>query len=124
MSRFLCVPIINVLEQNKKNIIFYLKINIFYSREILLYLAWTCLRNVCADYMYIAEWLPFGKELRPQLTICSLCIMPICCLNYFPFWFNGQDIGSDCVSSWSMLIFLLSGIIIQQNKIRGVKLFY
>ena len=25
----------------------------------------------------------------------------------FPFWFWGQDVGSDCISSWSLLIFLL-----------------
>ena len=24
---------------------------------------------------------------------------------FFPFWFRGQDIGSDCTSSWSLLIF-------------------
>ena len=26
---------------------------------------------------------------------------------HFPFWFWGQDMGSDCISSWSLLIFLL-----------------
>ena len=26
---------------------------------------------------------------------------------YFPFGFWGQDMGSDCISSWSLLIFLL-----------------
>ena len=25
----------------------------------------------------------------------------------FPVWFWGQDMGSDCISSWSLLIFLL-----------------
>ena len=38
---------INVLSKNTNNIIFFhLKISIFYSREILLYITWACLHNV------------------------------------------------------------------------------
>ena len=43
----------------------------------------------------VAEWPPPGKKL-PRLTICSLCIMSICCYSYFPFWFQRQDFCSDC----------------------------
>ena len=36
--------------------------------------------------------------------------MSVCNLSCFPYWFPGQDIGSDCVSSWSfyssVLLFL------------------
>ena len=39
--------------------------------------------------VYVAEWPPFGKELLTRLTICSLCIMSICNLSYFPFSFEG-----------------------------------
>ena len=38
-----CVTIINVLSKNKK------KYLIFYSREILQYIVWACLRNVCRE---------------------------------------------------------------------------
>ena len=38
----------------------------------------------------VAEWPPFGKELLNRLTICSLCILTICILSYFPFWFWGE----------------------------------
>ena len=27
---------------------------------------------------------------------CVLCIVTICNLSYFPFWFLGLDLGSDC----------------------------
>ena len=36
-----------------------------------------------------AEWPPFGKALLTKKTICSLCILTICSLGYFPFWFWG-----------------------------------
>ena len=35
----------------------------------------------------VAEWSPFGKQLLIRLTICSLCILTICYISYFPFWF-------------------------------------
>ena len=48
--------------------------------------------TVCLMYVQIimssvkvAEWLPFGKELFPCLTICSLLIMSSCNLSYIPF---------------------------------------
>ena len=37
-------------------------------------------------------------------TVCSL-VMSICSFGCFPFWFPGQDLGSVCVSSWSLLTF-------------------
>ena len=43
------------------------------------------------EYIYssvsVAEWLTFGKQLITRLTICSLCIVTICNISYFPFWF-------------------------------------
>ena len=51
---------------------------------------------VCTCYfgsVYVAEWPPFGKELLTRFTICSLCIMSICDLSYFQFWFLGRDVG-------------------------------
>ena len=36
---------------------------------------------VCSYYfssVLVAEWPHFGKELLPQLTICSLCILTVC----------------------------------------------
>ena len=35
---------------------------------------------VCLNYLnmvYVAEWLPFGKELLNWLTVCSRCTMSI-----------------------------------------------
>ena len=58
--------------------------------------------NVCLYYLssvLVAEWPYFGKELLPRLTICSLCILTLCHFSYFPFWFWGLDLGSDCFSS-------------------------
>ena len=38
----------------------------------------------------------------------SLCIMTICNFSFFPLLFRGQDFGSDCISSWSLLTFYFS----------------
>ena len=46
---------------------------------------------------------------------CSFCLPRVPFVNcrqfmylvIFPFWFWGQDMGSVCISSWSLLIFLL-----------------
>ena len=43
---------------------------------------------------------PFGEEL-----LCSPWDLYICNFSYIPFWFlPGQDIGSDCASSCSLLL--------------------
>ena len=52
----------------------------------------------------VAEWLPFGKELLTRLTICSLCILNMCNVSSFPFWFGGLDLGSDCFSCVLLLV--------------------
>ena len=33
----------------------------------------------------VAEWPPFGKYLLTRLTICSICVLTICNISYFPF---------------------------------------
>ena len=58
----------------------------------------TCVHIIFGS-VSVAEWPPFGKKLLTRLTICSLCILTICNISYFPFWFRGLDLGSDCFSS-------------------------
>ena len=53
--------------------------------------------------IWVAEWPPLRKELLTRLTLCSLCSLTICYFGYFSFGFLGQDFGSDCPSSWSLL---------------------
>ena len=36
--------------------------------------------------VWAAEGPPFGKELLPRLTICSLCILTICNFGGFEGW--------------------------------------
>ena len=55
--------------------------------------------HIIFSSVLVAEWPYFGKELLPRLTICSLCILTLCNFSYFPFWFSGLDLGSDCFSS-------------------------
>ena len=43
--------------------------------------------HIISSSVSVAEWPLFGKELITQLTICSLCILTICNISYFPFWF-------------------------------------
>ena len=58
----------------------------------------TCV-HVIFTSVWVAEWPPFRKNLLTRLTICPLCILVICNFNYFPFWFLGLDLASDCFSS-------------------------
>ena len=53
-------------------------------------------RPVYLTYMFVqiilgsvkvAVWPPFGNQLLPPFTLCSLCNMSICCFIYFPFSF-------------------------------------
>ena len=48
--------------------------------------------------VWVAEWPTFWKELLTRLNICSLCILTICNFSYFPFWFRGLELGSNCFS--------------------------
>ena len=43
--------------------------------------------HIILSSVSVAEWPPFGKKLLTRLTICSLCILTICNMSYFPFWF-------------------------------------
>ena len=37
--------------------------------------------------VWFAGWPTLGKSCSLGLTICSLCVLPICNVSYFPFWF-------------------------------------
>ena len=42
--------------------------------------------HIIFSSVWVAEWPPSGKQLLTRLTICSLCILTICNVSYFPFW--------------------------------------
>ena len=46
----------------------------------------TCVHNIFSSVL-VAVWQPFGKKLLIRLNICSLCVLTICNISYFPFWF-------------------------------------
>ena len=75
--------------------------------------------QIVISSIYVAEWPPFGKELT-RLIVCSLSLMSICNFNYFPFWFLGQDLGSDCTSCWSLLTFFFS-LVSQLTNVQSTK---
>ena len=43
--------------------------------------------HIIFSLVSVAEWPPFGKKLLTWWTICSLCILTICNISYFQFWF-------------------------------------
>ena len=57
----------------------------------------------------VAKLPPPQKEpvhlVIPFTIHTSICNLFICKFCYFPIWFGGQNFGSDCTSSWSLLIF-------------------
>ena len=52
--------------------------------------------NTCNKYLT-------AKQLPTRLAICFRCILSVCDFGYFPFWFWGWDLPSDCSSSCSLL---------------------
>ena len=46
----------------------------------------TCV-HISFSSVLVAEWPPFGKKLLTLFPICYLCILTICNISYFPFWF-------------------------------------
>ena len=61
---------------------------------------------VCSLYfcsVWVAEWQSFGKQLPTRLAICFRSILSVCDFGYFPFWFWGWDLPSDCSNSCSLL---------------------
>ena len=46
----------------------------------------TCVHIIFSS-VWVAKWPPFGKYVPTQLTKCSLCILTISNLSYFPLWF-------------------------------------
>ena len=40
--------------------------------------------HIMFSSVLVAKWPPFGKDLSTRLTICSICILTICNLSYFP----------------------------------------
>ena len=61
-----------------------------------------CVHHIIFNWVWVAEWPPFGKELLTRLSICCLCILTICIFSYFPFRCKGLHLGSDCFRSWSV----------------------
>ena len=56
----------------------------------------------------VAEWPPVWERAVHSVFRNAFSKLPsIYVFSCFPFWFWGQDVGSDCISSWSLLIFLL-----------------
>ena len=66
--------------------------------------------------VYVAEVVPFGKELLTRLTICCLYILTICNSCYFLFWFWGRDLGSDRTVPGHCL--LVTYILINKNRLK------
>ena len=40
--------------------------------------------------------------------MCSIHDLSNCNFSYYPLWFRRQDLGSDCNSSWSLLVVTFS----------------
>ena len=43
--------------------------------------------HVIFSSVSVAEWPPFGKWLITRLVMCSCCVLAICGVGYFPFWY-------------------------------------
>ena len=57
------------------------------------------------------EQVNVGQMILIEQTIKQINWSWVCLIHAFAenkdSWFRGQDVGSDCISSWSLLIFLL-----------------
>ena len=63
--------------------------------------------------VWVAEWLPFGKELLTRLTKCSLYVLTICSFSISSLGFEGQiwDLigSSSLVSAYLLPIIMKTG---------------
>ena len=51
----------------------------------------------------VAEWPLFGKQLFIQFTcVIFVGVCQILYVSFFPFWCWRQDVGCDCIDSWSL----------------------
>ena len=82
------------------------------SRTLLWFLIVTC---SCCPYLYfgspimlvtyfnkfyVAEWPPvWERAIHSVYRACLSKTAVNLCIYLFPFWFRGQDVGSDCVGS-------------------------
>ena len=57
----------------------------------------------------------FWKERNFSFNTCSLCIMTICCSNYFPIWFRERYLGSDCIIPGHCLPFTLHSNVLEMS---------
>ena len=66
----------------------------------------------------VAKWPPCGKYLLTRLTICSLCILIIRNISYFPFWFKVliASVSDLCIS---LLLFIFSNKDMKTNSFRS-----
>ena len=68
-----------------------------------------CVHRIIFNWVWVAEWPPFGKELLTRLSICCLCILTICIFSYFPFRCKGLHLGSASGPGLCILL-LLHGV--------------
>ena len=67
-----------------------------------------CVINVlCLSCLLVCLLQPWGhlKGKDWPLDSCLWCLLWFC---YFPIWYPGTGVVSDCIDSWSLLSFLLS----------------
>ena len=70
---------------------------------------WPVVLVACFGEFRVAKWPPVWKgAVRSVCRACLSWAAVDLCIWLFPFWFWERDVGSDCISSWSLLIFLLS----------------
>ena len=59
----------------------------------------------------VAEWPAFGKYLLTRLTICSICVLTICNISYFPFLVLSAGFG------FRLLQFLIFAYVLLLKKL-------
>ena len=63
--------------------------------------------QILLGFVRLEGCLSFGIELHTRLTVHYRCILPVCYLSHFAFWFRGEEFGYNCANSWSCLGFTL-----------------
>ena len=74
---------------------------LFVVSEVLVTFHLTCVHIILVRFRLLSGHL-LEKKAAHSVNHVLFCILTICNISYFPFWFLGLDVGSDCFSSWSL----------------------
>ena len=78
----------------------------------------TCVHIILVRFRLLSCHI-LGNSCSFGLLYVLFCILSICNISYFPFWFWGLDLGCDCFSSTSLHTYIFGILKVACVKLEG-----